>query len=86
MNAVHFIAQKNAMTLPISRVGMVFINGMAVFHARSEFNGGDASWVLPQSLQETFGARCTRKPGDLSPEVWGIDHEPVLEELSFVNG
>jgi hypothetical protein len=23
---------------------------------------------------------------DLSPEIWDIDHEPGLEELSFVNG
>lgn len=90
------------MSLPIARGDMIFINDLAVFHARDEFKDGDASmkrhllkmylrdpeqgWTVPQSLQETFGARYTRKPGDLSPEVCDIDHEPGLEELSFVNG
>ncbi|CCT74741.1 uncharacterized protein FFUJ_10807 [Fusarium fujikuroi IMI 58289] len=102
LDAVQFIAQKNAMSLPIARGDMIFINDLAVFHARGKFKDGDASmkrhllkmylrdpeqgWTVPQSLQETFGARYTRKPGDLSPEIWDIDHEPGLEELSFVNG
>ncbi|PNP81011.1 hypothetical protein FNYG_05478 [Fusarium nygamai] len=102
LDAVQLIAQKNAMPLTISRDDMIFINDMAVFHARSEFKEGDPSmkrhllktylrdpeqgWVVPQSLQETFGVRYTHKPGDLSPEVWDIDHKRGLEELPFVNG
>nr|RBQ90374.1 hypothetical protein FVER53263_08627 [Fusarium verticillioides] len=102
LDAVQFIAQKNAIALPISQGDVIFINDMAVFHARGEFKDGDKGmkrhllkmylrdpeqgWTVPQSLRETFGARYTRKPGDLSPEVWDIDHEPGLEELSFVNG
>ncbi|KAF5704966.1 Clavaminate synthase [Fusarium globosum] len=86
LDAVQFIAQKNTMSLPISRGDMVFINDLAVFHARGEFKDGDAGWQVPQSLQETFGARYTRKPGNLNPEFWDVNHEPDLEELSFVNG
>ncbi|KAG4257464.1 hypothetical protein FPRO04_08576 [Fusarium proliferatum] len=86
LDAVQFIAQKNTMSLPISRGDMIFINDLAVFHARGEFKDGDGSWQVPQSLQETFGARYTRKPGNLNPEFWDVNHEPDLEELSFVNG
>ncbi|KAF9769781.1 hypothetical protein IL306_012743 [Fusarium sp. DS 682] len=102
LDAVQFIAQKNAIKPPVFLGGMVFINDMAVFHARDGFKNGDASmkrhllkmylrdpeqgWTVPQSLQETFGARYTRKPDDQSPEVWDIDHQPGLEVLSFVNG
>lgn len=102
LDAVQFIAQKNAITLPVSKGDMIFINDMSVFHAREGFKDGDVNtarhllkmylrdraqgWTVPDSVQETFSLRYSRRPNDSSPEIWDINHVPGLERLSFVNG
>ncbi|KAF5723289.1 Clavaminate synthase [Fusarium mundagurra] len=102
LDAVQFIAQKNAITLPVTDGDITFINDMSVFHAREGFQDGHADtarhllkmylrdpvqqWEVPDSVQESFSLRYTRRPNDLTPEIWDIEHVPGLEELSFVNG
>ncbi|CVL07354.1 uncharacterized protein FPRN_13716 [Fusarium proliferatum] len=83
LDAVQFIAQKNTMSLPISRGDMIFINDLAVFHARGEFKDGDGS--MKRHLLKMY-LRDPNQPGNLNPEFWDVNHEPDLEELSFVNG
>lgn len=102
LDAVQFTAKKNAITLAASPGDMIFINGMSVFHAHEGFRDGDVNtarhllkmylrdpaqgWTVPDSVQETFSLRYTRKPNDSSLEIWDINHVPGLEKLSFVNG
>jgi hypothetical protein len=65
-DAVQFTAMKNSITLPISKGDMLFVNDMALFHAREGFDDGgiplkrhlvkmymrdpDQGWAVPQSV------------------------------------
>lgn len=41
IDAVHFISQKNALTIPAAKGDVVFVNDMALLHARTGFDDGD---------------------------------------------
>ena len=68
IDAVHFMAAKNSITLPMAKGDMVFINDMVMFHAREPFDEGgvhlqrhlfklylrdpEQNWAVPPSVVE----------------------------------
>ena len=75
-DAVQFIAMKNAITLPVVKGDMLFVNDMAIFHARQGFDDGgipmkrhlvkmycrdpDKGWEIPPSTEKEW--RTTYSP------------------------
>ncbi|CAH0027953.1 unnamed protein product [Clonostachys rhizophaga] len=102
LDAVQFVAERNSMTVPVCKGDILFINDMAVFHAREGFDESRATtkrhlmkmylrdpcqgWSLPESVHEDFSPRYAQTSGSSKEEIWDIHHKDGLEELSFVNG
>jgi hypothetical protein len=69
-DAVQFIAMKNAITLPVVKGDMLFVNDMAMFHAREAFDDGgmplkrhlvkmylrdsEQGWVIPTRIEKEW--------------------------------
>ena len=70
MDAVHFMAEANSMPLPMGKGDMVFINDMAILHAREPFSEGgvflqrhllkfylsdpDQTWPVPPTVADAW--------------------------------
>ncbi len=70
-DAVQFIAKKNSITLPAVKGDMLFVNDMALMHARQGFDDGDIplkrhlikmylrdpdkGWEIPSSIEREWG-------------------------------
>lgn len=70
-DAIQFTAMKNSITLPVVKGDMLFVNDMALFHAREGFDDGgiplkrhlikmyfrdpEQGWGIPPSLEKEWG-------------------------------
>ena len=75
-DAIQFIATKNGITLPVVKGDMLFVNDLALFHAREGFDDGnmpmkrhlvkmflrdpDQGWAVPPLLEQEW--RMTYSP------------------------
>lgn len=73
LDAVQFTAMKNKIVLPVVKGDMLFVNDMALFHAREGFDDGgipmkrhlgkmylrdpDQGWDIPPSVEERWAKR-----------------------------
>lgn len=92
VDAVQFTAMKHAITLPVVKGDMLFVNDMAMFHARTEFDDGgiplkrhlakmffrdpDKGWDIPLSMEKEW--RKTYSPNQ--PDGTRLETWHILHE------
>ncbi|EHK99904.1 hypothetical protein M7I_4231 [Glarea lozoyensis 74030] len=99
-DAIQFIAMKNAITLPVAKGDMLFVNDLALFHARTGFKDDDIpmkrhlvkmyfrdpeqGWDIPEEMENEW--RTSYKKEEGMEEVWNVLYKAGIEELSMLNG